>query len=76
MEETVIRVLRTLNKIRPFIQRDGGDVEFVKLEDGIVYVNLTGACAGCPSRPITLQDSVASLLLEEVPGIVDVRLAE
>lgn len=41
MEETVIRVLRTLNKIRPFIQRDGGDVEFVKLEDGIVYVNLT-----------------------------------
>ena len=36
MEETVIRVLRTLNKIRPFIQRDGGDVEFVKLEDGIV----------------------------------------
>ena len=51
-------------------------MEFVKLEDGIVYVNLTGACAGCPSRSITLQDSVASLLLEEVPGIVDVRLAE
>ena len=75
MEETVMKVLQTLNKIRPFLQRDGGDVEFVKLEDGIVYVNLIGACAGCPSRSFTLQDSVGALLLEEVPGIVDVKLA-
>lgn len=75
MEETITRILKTINKIRPFIQRDGGDIEFVKFEEGIVYVNLIGACAGCPSRNVTLQDSVASLILEEVPEVVDVQLA-
>lgn len=62
-----------LNKIRPFIQADGGDVEFVKFEEGVVYVRLHGACVGCSIVDYTLKDGIETLLLEEVPGVVSVE---
>ncbi len=64
----------TLDKIRPFIQRDGGDVQFVAFEDGIVYVKFIGACEGCGLIGETLSSGVAVLLTEEVPGVIDVKL--
>lgn len=67
-------VLRVINMIRPYIQRDGGDVEFVKLEDGVVYVKMLGACAGCMSLDDTLKLGIETTLLDEVPGIVRVEL--
>ena len=70
-EEMVIDVLE---KIRPYIQRDGGDVEFVSLQDGIVTVRMLGACADCMSINDTLKDGIEALVLDEVPGIVEVRL--
>ena len=70
-EEMVIDVLE---KIRPYIQRDGGDVEFVSLQDGIVPVRMLGACADCMSINDTLKDGIEALVLDEVPGIVEVRL--
>lgn len=66
----------TLDKIRPFINRDGGDVEFVRFEDGIVYVKMIGACEGCALLDSTLSDGIKIILMEEVPGVIDVRLAE
>ena len=68
-EEQVIDVI---NRIRPYLNGDGGDVEFVKFENGIVYVRLVGACAGCAMQDATLKDGLEALLLEEVPGVVEV----
>ena len=69
-------VKQTIEKVRPYIQADGGDVEFVKLEDDIVYVNVLGACVGCSALNETLKDGVGALILDEVPGIKDVRLID
>lgn len=62
----------TLDKIRPFIQRDGGDVIFDSFEDGIVYVTMVGACEGCSMVDETLNAGIAIILKEEVPGVIDV----
>ena len=71
VEEKIIKIL---NKIRPYLQYDGGDIEFVKVEDGYVYVRMLGACAGCLSLDVTLQEGVEALLLDEVPGVLGVNL--
>lgn len=75
-EYIVKQIVTVLEKIRPFLNRDGGDVEFVKYENGIVYVKMIGACAGCDLIDSTLQDGIATLLMEEVPGVVGVRNVE
>jgi len=62
-----------IEKIRPYIKRDGGDIRFVKYEDGIVYVEMLGACVGCSLIDTTLTDGVEAILLEEVPGIIGVE---
>ena len=63
-----------LSKIRPALQRDGGDVELVEVtEDGLVKVRLTGACKGCPMAQMTLQMGVERVVKEMVP---DVRAVE
>jgi Fe-S cluster biogenesis protein NfuA len=72
-EETEKTVKTIINKIRPYLQRDGGDVEFVRIEDGVVYVRLVGACVGCTSIDLTLKDGIEAILLEEVPGIIGVE---
>jgi Fe-S cluster biogenesis protein NfuA len=71
--ETVNQIKLVLNRIRPFIQGDGGDVEFVRYEEGIVYVKLLGACVGCASADLTLKEGIEALLLEEVPGVIGVE---
>ena len=75
-EYIVKQIVTVLEKNRPFLNRDGGDVEFVKYENGIVYVKMIGACAGCDLIDSTLQDGIATLLMEEVPGVVGVRNVE
>ena len=74
--ETVNQIKLVINRIRPFLQADGGDVEFIKFEEGIVYVKLHGACVGCTSVDITLKDGIEVLLLEEVPGVIGVERVE
>ena len=63
-----------ISKIRPYLQRDGGDIEFVMLQDGVVYVHLFGACQGCGLVDVTIKDGVEQIMLEEVPGVVEVRV--
>lgn len=65
-----------LDKIRPFIKRDGGDVEFVSFKDGIVYIKMHGACADCMMIDNTISEGIEVILMEEVPGIIGVKLAE
>ena len=73
LKETEKRVVDIIDKIRPYINRDGGDIRFVKLEEGIVYVQMLGACVGCSMVDSTLTDGVEAILLEEVPGIIGVE---
>ncbi|MDO7907064.1 NifU family protein [Paenibacillus sp. JX-17] len=65
-------VSEVLDKLRPFLQRDGGDVELVDVEDGIVKLRLMGACGSCPSSTITLKAGIERALLEEVEGVEEV----
>lgn len=67
------RVEAALEKIRPSLQADGGDVELVEVTtDGVVKVKLTGACAGCPMREMTLQMGISRALKEEVPEVKEI----
>ncbi|RBW71294.1 NifU family protein [Bacillus taeanensis] len=67
------QVQEVLEKLRPFLLRDGGDVELVDIEDGIVKVRLMGACGSCPSSTITLKAGIERALLEEVPGVKEIE---
>jgi Fe-S cluster biogenesis protein NfuA/proteasome lid subunit RPN8/RPN11 len=68
------RVQEVLNEVRPSLQRDGGDVEFVDFDDeGVVKVRLTGACAGCPMSQMTLQMGIQRVLQEKIPEVKGVE---
>ncbi len=66
-------VLKVIDEIRPKLQADGGDVELVSVEDGIVKVRLQGACAGCPMSQMTLKMGIERLLKEKIPGVKTVE---
>jgi len=66
-------VEQALAKIRPLLQRDGGDIELVEVTDGVAKVRLTGACKGCPMSQMTLKQGVEKVLLKEVPGLREVQ---
>ena len=71
--ETIEHIKFIIEKIRPFLMNDGGDVEFVKYEDGIVYVRLIGACADCAIGDSEIKDTVESILTSEIPEVLEVR---
>ena len=73
MIDTKKLVEQALEKIRPMLQRDGGDIELVEVTDGVVKVRLTGACKGCPMSQMTLKQGVEKMLLKEVPGLKEVQ---
>lgn len=71
--ETEEKIKQLIEKIRPFLINDGGDLEFMKYQDNIVYVKLTGACEGCPMMDVTLKDGIEQILTNEIPEIKEVR---
>ncbi len=71
--EIEIKILALIDKIRPFLINDGGNLEFVKYEDNIVYVRLTGACKDCAMIDITLKDGIEDLIINEIPEVKEVR---
>jgi Fe-S cluster biogenesis protein NfuA len=71
------RVQTVLDKIRPSLQADGGDVELVKVsEDNVVTVRLTGACVGCPMSQLTLKGGIERILKQQIPEVVSVEAAQ
>ena len=67
------RIKETLNEIRPQLQADGGDLQYVRLEDGgRVFIKLTGACGSCPMATMTLKQGVERLLKEKIPEVTEV----
>lgn len=71
-EETELKIIALIDKIRPFLVSDGGNLEFVKYEDNIVYVRLMGACKDCAMIDITLKDGIEELIINEVPEVKEV----
>lgn len=75
MEDTKVvnDIKKILNKIRPYLNSEGGDLEFIKFEDGIVYVKMLGACVDCGALDSTLKDGIEALLVENIPEVIEVR---
>jgi Fe-S cluster biogenesis protein NfuA len=63
------RIEAALDRIRPAIHRDGGDVWLVKVDDGVAYVQMIGACGGCPASHATLKGGIEAVVREDVPEI-------
>lgn len=66
MEEKIIEVI---NNIKPYLNMEGGDIEYIKYEDGYVYIKLTGACQNCEYQDITIYDGIENMIKEEIPDI-------
>lgn len=73
MENTVEEIKKVIEKLRPYLQRDGGDIEYYDFKEGIVYVKMLGACAGCAMLDDTLKDGVEQILMEEIPAVLEVQ---
>lgn len=72
-DQKIIRQIEyALDQIRPNIQMDGGDIVFVKYEDSIVYIKMTGACVGCPASMYTLKMGIEETIKEHVPDVLEV----
>lgn len=73
MKETEKKIIEIIDKIRPFLISDGGNIEYIKYEDGIVYVKMMGHCQDCPMIDLTLKDSIEMAITSEIPGVIEVR---
>ena len=75
-EDIEIKIKEVLEKIRPFLQNDGGDISFAGYKDGIVYVQVMGACVDCVGLDETIKDGVEMILMEEVVGVIGVEVVK
>lgn len=66
------RVQEVIEELRPALQSDGGDVELVSVEDGVVTLQLTGACSGCPMSTMTLKMGIERAIMKSIPEITEV----
>lgn len=73
LEEQIEQINLVIDKIKPYLNSEGGDIEFVKFENGIVYVRMMGACLDCMMLDDTLKGGVEAMLMDEVPGVIGVE---
>lgn len=66
------KICEVLDRIRPYLENDGGSVTFKRYENGVVYVKLIGACSNCPMASLTLSDGIENALISEIPEIIKV----
>lgn len=66
------KIIEIINKLRPFLINDGGNIEFVKYENQIVYIKMMGACANCHMLDLTLKEGIEAAIQEEVPEVLEV----
>lgn len=76
MEEIEAKIKEVIEKIRPFLQNDGGDIQFENYKDGIVYVSVMGACVDCIGLDATIKEGVEMILMEEVDGVIGVEVVK
>lgn len=71
------KIIELLENIKPYLQMDGGDIEFIKYEDKYVYIKLSGACAHCGYQDLTVKDGIEEMLKTDIPeieGVINVEL--
>jgi Fe-S cluster biogenesis protein NfuA len=71
------KIKKLLDTIRPYLQMDGGNIEYIKYEDKYVYIKLSGACAHCGYQDLTIKDGIEEMLKSEIPeieGVINVEL--
>ena len=66
------KIIEIINKLRPFLMNDGGNIEFIKYENDIVYIRMMGACANCEMLNITLKEGIEEAIKFEVPEVKEV----
>ena len=66
------KIISIIDELRPFLINDGGNIEFVKYEDNIVYIKMMGACSNCEMLDLTLKDGIEAAIKEEVPEVKEV----
>lgn len=72
MNETEKKIISVIDKMRPFLISEGGDIQYIKFENGIVYVKLLGQCNNCPMSDTTLKDGIEVALVNEIPEVIEV----
>lgn len=72
-ELIIADIKKVLDKVRPYLNSEGGDLEFLRFEEGVVYIKMLGACMDCVSIDYTLKDGIESLLVEYVPEVISVE---
>ncbi len=70
------KIIKVLDDLRPYLIADGGDIEFVKFENGIVYVKMLGACSECGLIDFTIKDGVEAMLINEIPEVKEVEVIQ
>lgn len=69
MEKIQEKIINIIEQIQPFLIADGGNVEFVKYEDNIVYIKIMGACQNCGMLDVTLKDLIEATIIDEIPDV-------
>ena len=69
MSKTINKIIEIINKLKPFLINDGGNIEFVKYEDNIVYIKMMGACANCQMLDVTLKEGIEAAIMSEVKNV-------
>lgn len=69
MKKETEKIIEIINKLKPFLINDGGNIEFIKYEDGIVYIKMLGACANCQMLDLTLKEGIEAAIMSEVEGV-------
>lgn len=72
MKNNEQRIIDIIDKLRPFLINDGGNIEFIKYEDDIVYIKMSGACSNCSMLDFTLKEGIEAAIKEEVPSVIEV----
>lgn len=72
MKENEIKIIEIIDRIRPFLVNDGGNIEFIKYENNIVYIKMLGACSHCQMLDLTIKDMIETTIKEEVPEVTEV----
>ena len=73
MKKVENQIIEIIEKIRPFLNNDGGDIEFVKFEDGIAYVKMLGNCSNCIYAGTDISDTIETILTSEIPEVIGVK---
>jgi Fe-S cluster biogenesis protein NfuA len=72
-EDQVYAINEILDKMRPYMNAEGGDIQYVDFKDGIVYIKVIGACADCGMIDLDISEGIEAMLIDSVPGVIGVE---